>query len=267
MPNPAPMPDLLRGHKRRGLPRLHLAAAVLALGALPAVAADAEPEERRSQYSYKFYVGGVLVGKAAITNTLAGDAYHIASELETDGVAGWFVEAKFNASARGSLSPDAAPSPRTLEVRGVSDNKPWRMTMTYQGDTPSAVAVEPPFRKRHYDIEPTDQKGSLDPISALVAALLPAPRGAKTTPCERTIPIFDGRRRYDVVLEKEISAKDGLIECASRFKRVGGFKEKQLKKDDYLFTTRFEMQADGSAVPVKIWGDTEFGGAVAILRK
>ena len=38
-----------------------------------------------------------------------------------------------------------------------------------------------------------------------------------------------------------------------------------MRKDDIEFIARFEVRG-GLTVPVRVWGETEFGDAIAILR-
>jgi hypothetical protein len=42
------------------------------------------------------------------------------------------------------------------------------------------------------------KRGVIDPLTAV---LLPAPKGLHPDSCKRTIPIYDGRDRYDLVLD------------------------------------------------------------------
>ncbi|MEL6979345.1 MAG: DUF3108 domain-containing protein [Pseudomonadota bacterium] len=235
-----------------------------------AAAANAAPERPAEvKHRYKAYVGGVLIGKASLTTRFTAEGYSSEGKLETDGVAGWFVAAKAQASALGALDASAL-EPERLDVTADSDGEAWRMSIAFSGGAPSEVSAEPPLRSRKWDIDPASQTGALDPISAIVRAMTgPMTSASAAAPCERTLPVFDGRKRYDIVLEEQIDerVKDGvtIIECAARWTRVSGFKPKMMRKPDYPFTARFAIR-DGLTVPVRIWGDTEFGGAVVVLR-
>ena len=254
---------------RRALRALTAPAPVLAAALSFAAANHAAAESvapNAASYGYKFYVGGVLIGKAWLSATFEKDAYISQASLETDGVAGWFVAATVMANAKGAMAPKS-PAPKQLDVKGVTEGAPWTMTIAYENGAPGRVTSEPPFRKKPYEIDPAQQHGALDPISAVIAAMKPG----KGAGCERTIPIFDGRKRYDVVLgepikEGESQAGYPMVECKGLWRRVGGFKPKMMKKPNIEFTARFE-QRDGLTVPTKVWGDTEFGGAVAVIRK
>ncbi|MEM9726221.1 MAG: DUF3108 domain-containing protein, partial [Pseudomonadota bacterium] len=233
----------------------------------PAAAAPDRTElPERANFGYKFYVGGVLIGKAWMSTSFADGRYRSQGSVETDGVAGWFVSATVVATADGAMGDDQ-PTPVKLDVTGVTDKTPWRMSIDYDGGAPTGVFSEPPFREKPYEIDPRRQGGALDPVSAVIATLTPM----KGSGCDRVIPIFDGRKRYDIVIGPEIErgvSRKGfpMVECEARWRRVGGFKGNQMNKPDVPFTARFERR-DGLAVPTKVWGDTEFGGAVAIIRE
>ena len=259
----------LVGRAIRGKAMPAAVAAIVAAG-LAGAPAQAEiklgSQPKSASYAYKFYVGGILIGKANFDARLGDGDYFTEGFLKTDGVSNWFVAATVAAQARGRIGSKL--SPKQLDVSGKTEKVDWKMVIGYDGDAPSNVSSHPPFKKKSYEIDPRKQGGALDPMSALIATLAPTKSG---TPCRRTIPIFDGRKRYDIVFGKQTfkgKSKTGhrTFVCEARWKRVGGFKPKMMRKDDVTFTARFEVR-DGLTVPVKVWGETEFGDAVAILKK
>jgi hypothetical protein len=244
-------------------PVLAIAAGVAMLA--PPLAQPAQASERVA-LDYRFYLGGILIGKASIAAAVEGEAYRLDTNVRSDGVVGWFYDVTVNGVAEGLRDARAKLRPALFRFNSVAEGKKFDLDMRYAGDAPSEIKAEPPFQPRHYAIDPTQQRGALDPMSAIVAALFPD----KTAPlCNRTFPIFDGRRRYDVSLEGVISEKtEGgatVIECKGRWKRVGGFKPKHMRKPDYLFTVRFSRDSAGQVLPIRAWTDTEFGAAMAML--
>lgn len=255
--------------RRSAWTSLCAAAAFVAASAFAPERADAEinlgNEARSASYAYKFYVGGVLIGKANFVAKMGDGDYFTEGLLETEGVSDWFVAATVAAEARGRISKTVVP--KQMDVSGKTEKINWRMTIAYQGDAPSTVSSQPPFSEKPYEIDPTEQKGALDPMSALVATLAPTKSG---NPCGRTIPIFDGRKRYDIVFGKLQSKGVGKsghpsFICKATWKRIGGFKPKMMEKKNITFNARFE-ERDGLFLPVRVWGKTEFGDAIAILR-
>lgn len=271
------MPNAAPEHKARSAaPKRKRAAAALCaaaalslfapIGAAPALAEiKLGAEQKSATYKYKFYVGGVLIGQANVDAKFGDGDYFTEGFLETEGVSEWFAAATVAAAARGRIGK--AVEPRQMDVSGKTEDLSWKMTIAYEGDAPSSVSSQPPFSKKSYEIDPRKQSGALDPMSALIATLAPTHTGS---PCNRTIPIFDGRKRYDIVFGKETfkgksSTGYRTFVCDASWRRIGGFKEKMMRKDDVEFQARFEVR-DGLTVPMKVWGETEFGYAVAIIK-
>ena len=87
-----------------------------------------------------------------------------------------------------------------MTSRSSSDQRTVRMGLT--GGNVAAVEITPPLDEKpdRVPLKDEDKKGVVDPVSAL---LMPAiTRGKLIDPanCNRTIPIFDGAARFDVVL-------------------------------------------------------------------
>jgi hypothetical protein len=106
---------------------------------------------------------------------------------------------------------------------------------------------------------------------------------AADSPCGSTIPVFDGRRRYDVNLKfrHNVNVDEGkhgyrgpALECAMEYKQIAGFKP-QLDPEDrdmpeiYAWLAPVKRVDDPSKqiyMPIKIWAETAFGTAMAQAR-
>lgn len=218
--------------------------------------------------TYDFYLAGVPVAVAKFQANIEEDSYNAVSAVKTVGVVGFFFDTEVVSSADGQRVDGEALIPALFEMRSRQQEKRQDVRMAFKGDAPEDVEAQPPFRPKDYEIEPSAQAGALDPISAVVAAFLPQD---VETLCNRTLPIFDSRRRYDVRFLDKVADydRDGqrTIECAAEYRRIAGFKPKMMKHPAYPFKIRFVVDEDGSAQAVRIWGETHFGVAVALLRK
>lgn len=219
------------------------------------------------QLPVEFFLGGVQIGEAYFVSEPRGDGYRIDLTLETDGVVDWFFQAAMRSVVEGGVSGERfAPASWDLDV--VSDEGDFVMRVDYVGDAPSEVSAEPPFDPRPWQIDPTAQSRTLDPLSAILMAMAPRDRDDL---CDITLPIFDGRRRYDVVIDRvirETDRDDGVvrIDCGGSYRRIAGFKPRFMEMDDIDFRVRFDLLPDGSVRPIRAWSDTEFGAAVAVVR-
>ena len=113
-----------------------------------------------------------------------------------------------------------------------------------------------------WQIEPEDQAGTLDPVSAALTALAPEPAGEI---CNRSVEIYDGRRRYAIDLGAP-EAGEGRIRCPALYRRVAGYKPKELK-ETIDFAVWFEERPDGLAHLVRAAGESYLGLAVVLLRE
>ncbi|MBX2856520.1 MAG: DUF3108 domain-containing protein [Rhodobacteraceae bacterium] len=219
-------------------------------------------------YTYDFYLSGVPVAVGKFQASIEDTRYNAVSALKTVGIVGLFFDTEVVSSADGQLMEGEALSPALFEMRSRTKDKRQDVKMVFADDAPETVEASPPFRKKRYEIDPAKQNGALDPMSAIVAAFMP--RDAETV-CSQVIPVFDARKRYDVKFHTKIREyeEDGrrFIECKGVYERLAGFKPKMMKKPNYPFKIRFAVNDTGAPRAVRIWGDTYFGVAVALLRE
>lgn len=232
----------------------------------PLAAAESEaPVDMR--VTYDFYLGGLPLATAKIQLTTDGDRYEAISALKTVGLVGYFFDTEFVSSVDGRHVPGEALTPQHFQMRWRTKDKGQEVTVDYDDTAPSAVSAEPPFKKKWYEIDPTEQSGSIDPITAIATTLL---LGDVAEICNRTLPVFDSRKRFDIIfsgVSREYDRKGvPMVECKGEYRRIAGFKKKMMKKPSYPFTIRFAIQPDGTPKAVRIWGETAFGAAVALLR-
>ena len=210
---------------------------------------------------YDLYLGGVRAGELSIDARFAGGRYSATSVLRTAGVVGALFKASFEAESEGRLGAEGLEPERfRADSRTYSDEQ--AVEMTYAGRRPAAVRAQPAFVPKPWQIEPTAQTGTLDPVSAALTALAPAPPRAI---CNRSVEIYDGRRRYAVDLGRP-EADGERIKCPALYRRVAGYKAKELK-ETIAFDLWFEERADGLAHVVRAAGEAGLGLAVALLRE
>lgn len=230
-----------------------------------AVAAPAAPEVLNGvNHIYDFYLGGVKAGELTMKARLKGSKYRATSVLRTAGVVGMVYRAAFEAKATGLLN-EGRLTPRKFTADSRMKKKKQFVEMTYQGDAPGQIKAVPKFQPKPWQIEPTEQSGTLDPISAALTALAPTP---VETMCNTSVEVFDGRKRYAVDLGAP-EADGKRIKCPATYRRIAGFKPKMMRKErrTWPFNIWYEERKDGLAQVVRAGGDTPFGLAVILLRQ
>ena len=198
------------------------AAAIVAVGSAPASAASLSAE-------YAISFAGLPVGMADLSANL-GERYKTDIQARLTGLAGAITGGSARASAAGMLTGNRPlPASYTVTSRSSSEQRTVRMGMT-SGNVAS-IQIVPPLEEKddRVAIKDVHKRGILDPVSALV---MPAyGRGEPLDPavCNRTLPVFDGAARFDVVLSyagTRTVDKPGyagpVVVCNARYVPVAG---------------------------------------------
>lgn len=231
--------------------------------------AQTAAEPMRLSYTYDFYLGGVPIAQADFEADIDAQTYRATTRFATVGIVGVVFETELDSRVDGARFPANNLMPSVFEVESLTDRtKRFEMTMRFADAAPQEIDAEPPFRTKSYELDPQAQQGALDPITAIVAGFLPE---TSERICSRNIPVFDGRRRYDVRIVREVNRyrEEGqeYLECDAFYVRIGGFKPSMMRTPVFPFRIRFALDGDGTSRAVRIWGHTNFGLAVALLRR
>jgi hypothetical protein len=232
-----------------------LIAPLLFLAAAPAAA---ETYAR----TFDIYVGGIHGAELDFTaEWQEGGRFAGRSELRTYGIVDAFWSGFYRVSAEGRLEGDRF-LPDRFEADSAFGGDRQRVAVEFEAGRPTVTLAEPPFKPRPWQIVPEEQAGTLDPFAAALALLRPGPAEAV---CNRSVEIFDGRRRSRISLGAPEAGKDG-IRCPATYERVAGFSPKQMRRQaSFPFNAVFRTGEDGIAEVWELWGDTGFG--VAVVRR
>jgi hypothetical protein len=150
---------------------------------------------------YDVTLAGLSLGTADLSSTFEGSKYKMQAGVKLSGLAKLLTGGKGAATASGAIV-GSQPQPATFAVtsRSSSDQRTVRMSLTL-GNV-SAVEIVPPIDEKpdRVPVKDEDKKGVVDPVSALL--MPPVATGSLTDSanCNRTIPVFDGAARFNVVL-------------------------------------------------------------------
>lgn len=198
-----------------------LAAGLLAAGAAGAATVKAD---------YGIWLGGLPLGSADLATTVEGQRYRMQLQVRLTGLAGMLTGGKGAATAIGAVGvPTPVPSSFAITSQSSSAQRVVRMGLS--GGAVAALDIDPPLEDRgdRVPVREAHKRGVVDPVSGL---LMPAvARGELTDPanCNRTIPVFDGGARFDIVLrysETRTVEKPGykgpVIVCSARYVAISG---------------------------------------------
>lgn len=238
------------GHGHRARPWRVAAAAflLLVMGGEMACAADAapirvpiKPHERVLALRYDVFIGGFYVFGFDASVGLDRGAYAVALDGGTRGLIGrlWTWRMGLDSTGAAPSQADLIPAEfvNVTEWRG----KTRRTTVRFASAGRYALERDPlePAQERDADTDDTLPaslpEGTMDPVAASLAALVASARDGA---CERRIPVFDGKRRYDLIVRdgdgattlhpSNLSAYAGpALSCRIALNRISGFSSRR----------------------------------------
>ncbi|GAB5387471.1 MAG: hypothetical protein Alpg2KO_04390 [Alphaproteobacteria bacterium] len=248
-------------------------------GALSPAQAEGESGVR---LRYDIYVGGVHLLDGRIDMAQDAKTYTGVLKLEGRGLASLFGKWEMEARTAG-LVPDSAPL-RPLAYRMRRDGKErWRIRefdWAADGTMTRQRSAKKYGDKSLIRLPAEHVKGSIDTVTAFAQMMH---QMAQTGSCDAVLPLYDGKRRFDITMSKgetvplKLSGYKGdSLQCKSRFKPVAGFEGDDdgggiwgsLSDPKAEALPMWMAKPDGlpHPVPVKFQMETERGLINAVLR-
>ncbi|WP_298376876.1 DUF3108 domain-containing protein [Azospirillum sp.] len=145
--------------------------------------------------SYRVHVGGIAVLDATILLDLTDQAYRIDLTAQNGGFLAKILPWKTLSRSDGAIQADRL-IPARHSQSSVFREKPRSVALTYEADGRVAATVTPPPEEDDRPPVPESlRRATYDPLSAGLLLVLAAGRGET---CARVVPVYDGRRRYDM---------------------------------------------------------------------
>lgn len=197
-----------------------------------AIAATAAcPAHAQAQFDarYTLSMSGIVIGKLTWRTQIGAADYTTSASGGVSGFLSLFVKGEGNVTVKGQMKDGR---PRPLSFVSAVEREDEKVNVQIAFDNARVVSLkveEPPHESDRVPIEPAHKTGVIDPLSAF---LIP---GSSDDPmeragCERTLAMFDGRRRYDLTLSykrtdtiKNDSGKQSMVlVCAIKFTPMSG---------------------------------------------
>jgi hypothetical protein len=228
------------------------------------------PNEVSANYNLSF--NGLDVGIYHFSAHFNGGSY--AAEGKAD-VSAFFGAFKWvgNFSGSGALEPKGL-RPAAFAMSYKSKKKTTSVKIGFAGKGVTSVALEPDKKpsREAIKLKPENLLNVFDPMAATIAISDAQPADA----CNRTIPVFDGKQRYDLRLsykgrepltERHPSGQPKeLILCRVKYVPIAGHKPKDfvhpwIDYDNIEFALRAVPKA-GIYVPYRVTIPSSIGSAV-----
>ncbi len=185
---------------RPHLASLRLAALSLA-GALLAFLPAGAQADGRFTARYTLTVGGVSVARAVVAGRATATSYELAGTGRVTGVLRVISSGKGDVAARGAIGPNGL-NPQVFAFSATADGKDEAVRVAVANGTAKEVDVEPPIKPLpdRIEVTPAHLTSIIDPMSGAFVYVPGSAEMISAAACDRTIPVFDGRQRYDVRL-------------------------------------------------------------------
>ncbi len=160
----------------------------------PETAANIPSESAQEvDLSFEVYGGGLHVVSFGTQATLTPKRYEIAAQFQTEGVADTFFNGRGSSTASGMLTP---AGPRLLNYSQEYDGRFGERSITMALDETGRydVAAEPADGIHKHGFSASAVRGKVDPLTASIFTAI----NATAAPCSQTIPVFDGRRIFNL---------------------------------------------------------------------
>lgn len=251
--------------------------AVSGLGSTPSLSAP------KIVHTTKFNInfGSVRIGKVNFTIEIDGEDYTLSASGKTDGVARMFSKGKGSFVSKGRFEDDTVVS-ASHSVQVTEKGKTARLSMAFDEGNLVEVSASPKKKprtgKNYVPILDEHLKSIIDPASSIVVPTSENASSGKDV-CGRTINVYDGETRYDIVLSykgtRPISAKGykGLAYvCRFMYVPVAGHKEghksvELMRKNKQMEIWLAPISGTSVFTPIKIDVNSPVGRFVAYPKR
>ena len=252
-----------------------MARPIFPIAALASVLAAASPATAGGALEARYAVNftGITVGQGALVVEINDDGYSAAGSAAVAGLLKAVTPGKGTAAARGNFIGGKL-TPISYSVSSESRDRAEEVRLSGAAGVIRDLVILPVRAEPDDRVPITDEHrvGVVDPMSA---ALMPvAGAGDLTGPdaCNRTIPIYDGRQRYDLVLSyertetvKEVKGYAGPAAlCRVEYRPVAGHRAnrkqvRELSENKEIFVWLAPIAGTRVLAPLKVNFGTKLG--------
>jgi hypothetical protein len=252
----------------RRVPALAGAAFLSLTTALPAAA------DGGARLKYDVWAGGVRILEAEITIRTSGQRYRMDMEAELVGPPSWVEDYKLESYSEGVLG-EAGPQPEIYRLESEEDDEDHWVQLAYANGMPIVEADTNLEKKRREPVAEALKQDSVDPLTGLLSLVLQAAAG---NACEGQVPVFDGRRRFDVsltdagageVAKSRINAYEGPTRrCEVSLTPIAGYRYSGHDKAQFpesVVLQGAELVPGLPPLPVRLDTEIEYGALILHL--
>jgi hypothetical protein len=246
---------------------------ILCLSAVLLAAPGVAHAEGKLEARYRATLAGLPIGKGSWVVDIGETQYTAAASGATTGLIKVFVGGSGTGAAKGTMA-DGKPAASNYSATLKAGKHKDEVRMTVAGGDVKEFKLEPPQDPDSKRIPVTEahRHGVMDPMTASLAVLPAAGEVSYPKACERVVPVFDGKMRYDLRLTykrtEKVKAEKGYsglaFVCAVKFVPVAGYIPSRsairyLAKSDDIEVWLVPIAGTRVMVPFRAQIETPFG--------
>jgi hypothetical protein len=169
------------------------------LAAVTAALHDPTHAEGKLDASYTISFARLEVGDIFVTVVFGDSDYAISARGRAGGVMKALIDGEGSFAARGTLK-DGYPLPTTFTSKIVSSVETSEVTMVLDEGRVKELTAIPPPNTNAVPVTEANRQGIVDPLTAMLFSTAVGGESLSQAACRQTLPIFDGRQRFDLKL-------------------------------------------------------------------
>ncbi len=220
--------------------------------------------------TYAARLAGVRIGTGVLSANLDGTRYTATMSARTSSVGRLVSQGQGEAVSRGVFGRSlAVPVSYDLSASEEDLTNVVRMRLS-RGDI-AELSAEPPLSEHpnRVAVRAQHRRDVVDPVSALLMPVPNAESAMGPAACDRTIPLFDGRQRYDLALSfvrmEQIQFGNGQAAvCRLRYRPIAGHRSnrrvnQELAANTNIFVWLSQVGDAALVAPVRMEVGLNFG--------
>ncbi len=215
----------------------HVAAGLAVFVMAGGASNETQAADYEFQADYRISLNGLPIGRANLQASFEGAEYRIDGSARLTGVAGLLFDFTSTAAAAGRIGANR-PQPTAFSADSTNGRVTKSVRMTLQRNAVRQLQLDPPVppeetsHPEHVPITDAHRRDIVDPVTAMIGFGGYDGQNFDRSICQRAVPIFNGRERFDVRLEfageRDLSSNSAngysgpAIVCKARYRAIAG---------------------------------------------
>jgi hypothetical protein len=193
--------------------------------------AELNPYVSKVIASYNIRFNGIGIGDIKFWSDLGAKRYTLSAKASVSVLLGMAFDWKGSTSSSGSVTAKG-PVPANYNLSWETSDKSEQVELRFTNNAVQEVLVNPPKLSKPGRVPITEEhlRDVVDPLSAIILLSRASAKKSGAEACERRLPIFDGKMRYDLIFSykgtKQLNSEGGYngptYICRVKFVPIAG---------------------------------------------